>query len=206
MAWPWKMSVHLSSLLYVVCLSELHSGRNWKKNPHFPYFLFVISSLHHTSLLITPLILLLRPSSSVFLQQGHETTHTHTHTYIHTDKQTLAGVCIQMAALKRTWSQSCFRSGAPWGKPSRYFAKDRNCSSTALVMWTRDDWTKERKCKPWFKQTECSCKPLFCLGTKNGVKHVNKYTFILITGHDLTYRAPSTCFKCYLHPYSTQDA
>lgn len=79
----------------------------------------------------------------------------------HVYKQTLAGVCIQMAALKRTWSQSCLRRGAPWGKPSRYLAKDRNCSSTALVMWTRDDWTKDRKYKQWFNQTEWSCKPLF---------------------------------------------
>lgn len=66
-------------------------------------------------------------------------------------KSTLAGVCIQIAALKRTWSHSCLRSGAPWGKPSRYFAKDRNCSSTALVIWTRDDWGKQkrRKLKDW---------------------------------------------------------
>lgn len=67
--------------------------------------------------------------------------------YSWTSKQTLAGVCIQMAALKRTWSQSCLRSGAPWGKPSRYLAKDKNCSRTALVMWTRDDCTKEKVVK-----------------------------------------------------------
>ena len=53
---------------------------------------------------------------------------------------TWAGVCIQMAALNRMWSHSCFSSGAPCVRPSRYLAKDRKCSSTALVMWTRDDW------------------------------------------------------------------
>ena len=197
------------SFLFVICcvLVWIAFRKKLKKKNTFPllsfcYFLSpsYLFTYHPINSLTQTIIL------CVFAARSWNHTHTHTHTYIHTDKQTLAGVCIQMAALKRTWSQSCFRSGAPWGKPSRYFAKDRNCSSTALVMWTRDDWTKERKCKPWFKQTECSCKPLFCLGTKNGVKHVNKYTFILITGHDLTYRAPSTCFKCYLHPYSTQDA
>lgn len=52
---------------------------------------------------------------------------------------TLAGVWIQMAALNRMWSHSCFSSGAPCVRPSRYFAKERNCSNTALVMCTRDD-------------------------------------------------------------------
>lgn len=60
-------------------------------------------------------------------------------------KLTLAGVWIQMAALNRMWSQSCFSSGAPCVRPSRYFAKERNCSNTALVMCTRDDCTKKHK-------------------------------------------------------------
>lgn len=55
---------------------------------------------------------------------------------------TFAGVWIQIAGLKRIWSHNCFSRGAPWESPSRYFAKDRNCSSTALVIWTLDDWKK----------------------------------------------------------------
>lgn len=58
--------------------------------------------------------------------------------------QTFAGVCIQMAGLNKMWSQSCFSKGAPWDKPSRYFAKDKNCSKTALVMWTLDDLKKKK--------------------------------------------------------------
>lgn len=58
---------------------------------------------------------------------------------------TLAGVWIQMAGLKRIWSHSCFSSGAPCGRPSRYFAKERNCSKTALVMCARDDCEKEQR-------------------------------------------------------------
>lgn len=56
---------------------------------------------------------------------------------------TFAGVCIQMAGLNKMWSQSCFNKGAPWDKPSRCFAKDKNCSRTALVIWALDDWTKK---------------------------------------------------------------
>lgn len=55
---------------------------------------------------------------------------------------TFAGVCIQMAGLNRIWSHSCFSKGAPCDNPSRYFANDRNCSNTALVMWTLEDWRK----------------------------------------------------------------
>lgn len=57
---------------------------------------------------------------------------------------TLAGVWIQMAALNRMWSQSCFSSGAPCVRPSRYLAKERNCSSTAPVTCTREDWWGRR--------------------------------------------------------------
>lgn len=40
------------------------------------------------------------------------------------------------------WSHNCFSSGAPWDNPSKYFANDKNCSRTALVIWTLDDWRK----------------------------------------------------------------
>lgn len=60
-------------------------------------------------------------------------------------KLTLAGVWIQMAALNRMWSHSCFSSGAPCVRPSRYLAKDRNWSNTAPVTWTREDCRKENK-------------------------------------------------------------
>lgn len=56
---------------------------------------------------------------------------------------TLAGVWIQMAALNRMWSHSCFSSGAPCVRPSRYLAKERNCSSTEPVTCTREDWRRE---------------------------------------------------------------
>lgn len=55
---------------------------------------------------------------------------------------TFAGVCIQIAGLKRMWSHNCFSRGAPWDNPSKYFANDKNCSRTALVIWTLDDWGK----------------------------------------------------------------
>lgn len=60
-------------------------------------------------------------------------------------KLTLAGVWIQMAALNRMWSHSCFSSGAPCVRPSRYLAKDRNWSNTAPVTCTREDCRKENK-------------------------------------------------------------
>lgn len=59
--------------------------------------------------------------------------------------RTLVGVWIQMAALNRMWSHSCFSSGAPCVRPSKYLAKERNCSSTALVMCARDDY--QNQCK-----------------------------------------------------------
>lgn len=40
------------------------------------------------------------------------------------------------------WSHNCFSRGAPWDNPSKYFANDKNCSRTALVIWTLDDWGK----------------------------------------------------------------
>lgn len=58
---------------------------------------------------------------------------------------TLAGVWIQMAALNRMWSHSCFSSGAPCVRPSRYFAKERNCSKTAPEMCSRDDCREKQK-------------------------------------------------------------
>lgn len=58
---------------------------------------------------------------------------------------TLAGVWIQMAALNRMWSHSCFKRGAPCVRPSRYFAKQRNCSNTALVMCAREDCRDKHK-------------------------------------------------------------
>lgn len=42
------------------------------------------------------------------------------------------------------WSHNCFSRGAPWDNPSKYFANDKNCSRTALVIWTLDDWGKKK--------------------------------------------------------------
>lgn len=58
---------------------------------------------------------------------------------------TLVGVWIQIAALNKMWSHSCFSSGAPCVRPSKYFAKESSCSSTSLVMCARDDYQKQRK-------------------------------------------------------------
>lgn len=63
----------------------------------------------------------------------------------HVQELTLVGVWIQIAALNKMWSHSCFSSGAPCVRPSKYFAKESNCSSTALVMCARDDYQKQCK-------------------------------------------------------------
>lgn len=49
-----------------------------------------------------------------------------------------------MAALNKMWSHSCFCNGAPCVSPSKYLAKERNCSSTALVMCARDDYERQK--------------------------------------------------------------
>lgn len=75
----------------------------------------------------------------------HMQRHLSPHGWSYLHKLTLAGVWIQMAALNRMWSHSCFSSGAPCVRLSRYFAKERKCSNTALVMCTRDDCRKKHK-------------------------------------------------------------
>lgn len=120
------------SVLFLLQLLPLSSSRTSSNSSFFFFFCILLKKI--------PL-----NSSDCFSRAGRE--------------RTLAGVCIQIAALKRTWSHSCLSSGAPWGKPSRYFAKDRNCSSTALVMWTRDDWRREER-----RDTRAAVCPGWTLG------------------------------------------
>ncbi len=83
--------------------------------------------------------LLNTPHMHPLQHDAHVQQHLSLHELSYLQGLTLAGVWIQMAALNRMWSHSCLSNGAPCVRPSRYFAKERKCSNTALVMCARDD-------------------------------------------------------------------
>lgn len=147
---PTARTLAIGNLTYTLVWHILHNMQNF--HPYFLWnkgisedLLFQISSLQRQWLHRRLLELSVFESSRYAATLAMQRHLTLIHGLSYRPELTLAGVWIQMAALNRMWSHSCFSSGAPCVRPSRYFAKERNCSNTALVMCAREDCRKKHK-------------------------------------------------------------